>query len=249
MIELINFTKNYKNFTACKEINFTCENFEITGLLGPNGAGKSTILKAICGVHFPSFGKVLVEGISVEENSVDVQKLIGYVSEDSEFPSYYSVLELITEVGKLRLQSLYSYDKDKLQKQIQYVVSVMDLTDVLEKKVSTLSKGYKQRLAFALALIHDPKVLILDEPVSGLDPMQIVEMRSLIKKIGKEKIVLLSTHLMQEAKELCDKIVILHKGQIIAKGTVKEICNITKTDDLEKAFVILAKNKDYEKNV
>ena len=119
----------------------------------------------------------------------------------------------------------------------------MDLKDVFLKNVGTLSKGYKQRLSFALALVHEPKVLILDEPVSGLDPMQIVEMRALIKKLGKDKTILLSTHLMQEAKELCDEIVILHKGKVIITGTVDEICQKTNTDDLEKAFLVLASEK------
>ena len=239
MIELVDFCKNYKKVTACKNISFTCEDCQITGLLGPNGAGKSTILKAICGVHFPTSGKVFVETLPVEEKTVEAQKLIGYVSENAEYPNYYNVYELIKEVAELRLQN----QKSLVNQQIEKVISIMDLKDVFLKNVGTLSKGYKQRLSFALALVHDPKVLILDEPVSGLDPMQIVEMRALIKKLGKQKTILLSTHLMQEAKELCAEIVILHKGKVIITGTVDEICQKTKTDDLEKAFLVLASEK------
>lgn len=241
MIELIDFTKKYKNFTACNNISFVCEDCQITGLLGPNGAGKSTILKAICGVHFPTFGKVFVDELSVEEKTVEVQKLIGYVSENAVYPGYYSVLELLTEICELRFRTKDNYSRKENLEKIEKVVSQMELEEVLYKKISTLSKGYKQRLSFATALIHNPKVLILDEPVSGLDPMQIVEMRSLIKKLGKEKTILLSTHLMQEAKELCDKVLILHKGKLIAKGTVDEVCKKTNTTDLEKAFLVLAK--------
>lgn len=239
MIELVDFTKNYKKITACNNINFTCKDCEITGLLGPNGAGKSTILKAICGIHYPTSGKVLVDGISVEENTVDAQKLIGYVSETADYPKYYKVLELIKEVADLRLIE----NKSLINQQIEKVISLMELEDVCYQNVETLSKGFKQRLSFALALIHNPKILILDEPVSGLDPMQIVEMRCLIKKLGKEKTILLSTHLMQEASELCDNIVILHKGNLIAQGSVEEICKKTNTQDLEKAFLVLAKDK------
>ena len=213
-------------------------------MLGPNGAGKSTILKAICGVHFPTSGKVFVETLPVEEKTVEAQKLIGYVSENADFPSFYTVLELLKEVGELRHKANFINDKNLLENQIQNVISLVDLKDVLNKKLSELSKGYKQRVSFALALIHNPKVLILDEPVSGLDPMQIVEIRTLIKKLSKEKTILLSTHLMQEAKELCDKIVILHKGTLIAKGTVEEICNKANTKDLEQAFLVLAKEKE-----
>lgn len=244
MIELVDFCKNYKKITACKNISFTCEDCQITGLLGPNGAGKSTILKAICGVHFPTSGKVFVETLPVEEKTVEAQKLIGYVSENADFPSFYTVLELLKEVGELRHKANFISDKNLLENQIQNVISLVDLKEVLNKKLSELSKGYKQRVSFALALIHNPKVLILDEPVSGLDPMQIVEIRTLIKKLSKEKTILLSTHLMQEAKELCDKIVILHKGTLIAKGTVEEICKKANTKDLEQAFLVLAKEKE-----
>lgn len=240
MIELVDFQKKYDKFSACENVNFLCKDCKITGLLGPNGAGKSTIIKAICGVHYPSSGKILVDGISVEENTVEAQKLIGYVSENAEYPNYYNVYELIKEVAELRLQN----QKSLVNQQIEKVISIMDLKDVFLKNVGTLSKGYKQRLSFALALVHEPKVLILDEPVSGLDPMQIVEMRALIKKLGKDKTILLSTHLMQEAKELCDEIVILHKGKVIITGTVDEICQKTNTDDLEKAFLVLASEKN-----
>ena len=239
MIELVDFSKNYKKITACKNINFTCNDCQITGLLGPNGAGKSTILKAICGIHYPTSGKVLVNGISVEEKAVEAQKIIGYVSETTEFPNYLKVYELLNYVADIRLGKNKSYIKHQIEK----VVDLMSLRDVFTQNLNSLSKGYRQRVSFALALIHNPDVLILDEPVSGLDPMQIVEMRTLIKKLSKEKTILLSTHLMQEAKELCDNIIILHKGKLIANGSVEEICSTTNTSDLESAFLLLAKDK------
>lgn len=248
MIELVNFTKKYKDVTACKNINFSCEDCKITGLLGPNGAGKTTVIKGICAIHYPTSGKILVDGISVEEEPVKAQKLIGYVSETSEYPVYLKVSEILRDVAELRLlQNGEILNKKIVNQRIEKVVSLMELEEVFLKNVTTLSKGFKQRLSFALALIHDPKILILDEPVSGLDPMQIVEMRSLIRKLGKEKTVLLSTHLMQEAKELCDEIVILHKGNLIANGTVKEICKKTNTQDLEKAFLVLAQDTKLKK--
>ena len=240
MIELVNFTKNYKNLTACNNISFTCKDFQITGLLGPNGAGKTTIIKAICGIHYPTSGKVLVNGISVEDQTVEAQKMIGYVSETTEFPNYLKVYELLESVADIRLGK----NKTLIKQQIEKVVTLMGLKDVFTRNLNNLSKGYKQRVSFALALIHDPKVLILDEPVSGLDPMQIVEIRSLIKKLSKEKTILLSTHLMQEAKELCDNIIILHKGNLIASGSVEDICSTANTSDLESAFLVLAKDKE-----
>ncbi len=241
MIELKSFTKQYGKKTAVSDISFICPDCMITGLIGANGAGKTTILKAICGIHYPTEGSVVVDGVSVEENPVNAQLNIGYVSENAAFPENYYVLEYLNECACLRERAGSSIlsGKEAKKNQISKMIELFSLESVLDKKISALSKGYRQRLSFAQAFIHEPSVLVLDEPVSGLDPLQISEMRNIICKAGKTKTVLLSTHFMQEAETLCDKIVFLHEGKKIAEGSSDEICSKAGTDKLEDAFIKL----------
>lgn len=241
MIELKSFTKQYGKKTAVSDISFICPDCMITGLIGANGAGKTTILKAICGIHYPTEGSVAVDGVSVEDNPVNAQLNIGYVSENAVFPENYYVLEYLKECAYLReiAGSAILCDKESKKNQISKMIKLFSLESVLDKKISALSKGYRQRLSFAQAFFHEPSILILDEPVSGLDPLQISEMRSIISEAGKTKTVLLSTHFMQEAETLCDKIVFLHEGNKIAEGSSEEICRKAGTDNLEDAFIKL----------
>lgn len=234
MIELVDFSKSYeKNLFAVKNVNLKAENGQITGLLGLNGTGKTTIIKAITGNHFATSGKILITEknsfkFNIEENIEKAKKIIGYVPEQIFFPNRLKVEEYISLV---KMQ--FSVSDEDLEK----TINLCGLSEVLSKKIGTLSKGYRQRLGFAQALIHNPENIVLDEPVNGLDPAQIIQMRKLIKKIAETKTVIISTHLMQEVEALCTKIYILNNGSIAIAGTEQEILLKTGTKNIENAFL------------
>ncbi len=234
MIELVDFSKSYeKNLFAVKNVNFKAENGQITGLLGLNGAGKTTIIKAMTGNHFATSGKILITEKSgfkfnIEDNIEKAKKIIGYVPEQLFFPNRLKVEEYL-----LLVKMQFSVSDKNFEK----TVELCGLSEVLSKKIGTLSKGYRQRLGFAQALIHNPEIIILDEPVNGLDPAQIIQMRKIIKKIAETKTVIISTHLMQEVEALCTKIYILNNGSIALEGTEQEILLKTGTQDIENAFL------------
>ena len=234
MIELVDFSKSYeKNLFAVKNVNLKAENGQITGLLGLNGTGKTTIIKAITGNHFATSGKILITEkngfkFNIEENIEKAKKIIGYVPEQIFFPNRLIVEEYISLV---KMQ--FSVSDEDLEK----TINLCGLSEVLSKKIGTLSKGYRQRLGFAQALIHNPENIVLDEPVNGLDPAQIIQMRKLIKKIAETKTVIISTHLMQEVEALCTKIYILNNGSIAIAGTEQEILLKTGTKNIENAFL------------
>ena len=239
MIELINFSKKYNKSAeyVVKDISLSAEKGKITGLLGLNGAGKTTIIKAICTRHYASEGIVNVSDkqgtfFSAEKNPEIVRSLIGYVPEVSDLPLQQTVLEFLDFSGTVHGLSNNS-KKDNLEK----VISDCDLSNVLSKKIGSLSKGFKQRVSFAAALIHDPANLILDEPMGGLDPAQIIQFRKLIKKIAETKTVLISTHLMQEVEALCSCVYILSKGKIVISGSEQDIIQKTKSASIEDAFL------------
>lgn len=247
MIKLDSFTKQYNSEkNAVENISFEVAQNSITGLLGPNGAGKTTIIKAICSIHYPTSGNVFVYDKKKNEyNTADdvenAKKLIGFVSE---IPNLYKNLTVI-EYLKMTME-VWGLSEDAQKVQLNKVIDQFKIKDVLVQKISTLSKGYCQRVNFAAALIHDPEILILDEPSSGLDPNQIIENRNLIKEFSKSKTILLSTHIMQEAENLCDNVVIISQGKLLAKGTVEEVKKIAKAKDLEAAYVNLTKNAGKE---
>lgn len=247
MIELSSVSKTYKGSLkpAVNDISITIKDSRVTGLLGPNGAGKTTLLKAILGIHFPDKGTITINGHSYEDYR-EIQRITGFVSENARFSEQYLVSELLWEQASIR------YDagslKDLPVHAIKKAVKQFALEDVLEKKIKTLSKGYRQRLSFALAILHDPAILILDEPVSGLDPLQIVEMRKYINLLSETKTILLSTHLMQEAESLCSDIIIMHQGKMIATGSAESICSSVKAKTLEDAFIALVSEKDTDKD-
>ncbi len=234
MIELVDFSKSYeKNLFAVKNVNLKAENGQITGLLGLNGAGKTTIIKAMTGNHFATSGKILITEKSgfkfnIEDNIKEAKKIIGYVPEQLFFPNRLKVEEYLFLV---KMQFSVS------EKNFEKTVELCGLSEVLSKKIGTLSKGYRQRLGFAQALVHNPEIIVLDEPVNGLDPAQIIQMRKLIKKIAETKTVIISTHLMQEVEVLCTKIYILNNGSIALEGTEQEILLKTGTKNIENAFL------------
>ena len=218
MIKIENLSKNYGTVKAVRSISFDLKDGEIVGFLGANGAGKSTTLKMITGYISPTSGNVHVDGLNIIEDSLEIQKQIGYLPELN--PLYtemkvYDYLQFHAETRGIKGNDF----KNSLGK----VVKDCGLNGIVHKTIGNCSKGYKQRLGLAAAMIHDPKILILDEPVSGLDPNQIVEIRQLIKKVGKEKLVLMSSHILQEIQATVDRIIIINEGKIVADGTSEEL--------------------------
>lgn len=228
-IEVKQITKKYGEQKALDNVSFAINTGEVVGFLGPNGAGKSTMMKIITGFIPPTQGEVFVEGLDITENSMEVRKLIGYLPEHN--PLY---LDMYVKEYLEFIAGIY-----KLKNSRQYVADMINRTGLeveKHKKIGALSKGYRQRVGMAQALIHNPKVLILDEPTSGLDPNQIIEIRNLISEIGKEKTIMLSTHIMQEVQAICDKIIILNSGQIVANDETQNIQNQV-TSDTQVIFV------------
>lgn len=216
-ITISNLTKNYGDQKAIDNISFTAANNEIVGFLGPNGAGKSTTMKIVMGYVKADSGNVIVNGIDVNTNSVEAKKQIGYLPEGN--PLYHEMyvreyLNFIAEIHQI---------KTNRKKRIEEVIDITGLRIESNKKTGQLSKGYKQRVGLAAALIHNPGVLILDEPTSGLDPNQIVEIRQVIKNLGKDKTVLFSSHILQEVESICDRVVIINKGSIVADDTLSNL--------------------------
>ena len=218
MIHAENLTKYYDTFCAVDGINFDIEKGEIIGLLGPNGAGKTTTLRMLTGYFTPSAGDIRVKDVSVRENPLAAKSLIGYLPESA--PLYKSMLVYDYLEHIARIRGITGEAKDKRLKDL---VEICGLHGIMHKTIDTLSKGLKQRVGLAHAMMSDPEILVLDEPTSGLDPNQIVEIREIIRKIGREKTVILSTHILSEAEATCDRIVIINKGKIIADGSTSDI--------------------------
>ena len=227
-IEVRNLVKEYGEQKAVNNISFTVNKGEIVGFLGPNGAGKSTTMKILTGYLQQTSGKALVCGINVSDDPLEVKKKIGYLPELNAL--YYDMyvreyLDFIAELHKV----------NDRKKAVNQSIELVGLTTEAKKKIGQLSKGYKQRTGLAAALIHDPEVLILDEPTSGLDPNQIIEIREVIKKQGEKKTVLFSSHILQEVEAMCERVIIINKGEIVAddlltnlKGEGKSLENIFK---------------------
>lgn len=209
--------KMYGNQRAVDQVTFGINSGEIVGFIGPNGAGKSTVMKIICGYISATSGLVSVNGFDVEKQSMDVRRNIGYLPEHNPLYLDMFVKEYLTFVaGLFKLGS-------STKQRISDIVEATGLGNEQHKKIGALSKGYRQRVGLAQALIHDPEVLILDEPTTGLDPNQIIEIRTLISELGKSKTVLLSTHIMQEVEAICGKTIIINKGKIVADAAVNEL--------------------------
>ncbi len=213
-----NLTKKYGAQRAVDDISFRVKTGEILGFLGPNGAGKTTTMKAITTFLNPNEGDIYVGNFSVSENPDEVKQNIGYLPENNPLYSEMPVIDYLKFVANLQ-----KVDKSKVRDKLLEMINICGLEGEKHKKINELSKGYKQRVGLAQALIHDPEVLILDEPTSGLDPNQIVEIRELIKKIGREKTVILSSHILAEVEATCDRILIINKGKIVADGTAGEL--------------------------
>jgi ABC-2 type transport system ATP-binding protein len=213
-IEVNHLTKLYGNQKALNNISFKIDKGEIVGFLGPNGAGKSTMMKILTTYIDATEGEAKVNDFDVQKNALDVQKRVGYLPEHNPLYLDMYVKEYLTFNA-----NVYKIDKDR----ISDVITLTGLTLEAHKKIGQLSKGYRQRVGLASALLHDPEVLILDEPTTGLDPNQLVEIRQLIKSLGKEKTVFLSTHIMQEVEAICDRVIIINNGEIVADKKLTEL--------------------------
>ena len=218
MIRIENLSKDYGDVKAVQSISFSLNDSEIVGFLGANGAGKSTTLKMITGYLTPTSGNVYVNDQNIVDHCIDIQKQIGYLPELNPLYTEMKVHEYLKFHADIR-----SIKDSDFSEALKRVVRECGLQGVVHRTVGNCSKGYKQRIGLAAAMIHDPKILILDEPVTGLDPNQIVEIRSLIKKLGKEKLVLMSSHILQEIQATVDRIIIIDQGEIVADGTSDEL--------------------------
>jgi ABC-2 type transport system ATP-binding protein len=216
-----NLLKQYGSQNAVNVISFRVEAGEIVGFLGPNGAGKSTTMKIATGYVPPTSGEVSVAGFDVTTQPLEVKKVTGYLPEHNPLYTDMYVHEYLGFVGKL-----YGIHGKTLKSRVGEMVELCGLTVEQNKKIETLSKGYRQRVGLAQALIHNPKVLILDEPTTGLDPNQILEIRSLIKNISKNKTVIFSTHIMQEVSALCDRVIVINKGELVADDSLSNLMKL-----------------------
>jgi ABC-2 type transport system ATP-binding protein len=213
-IAVKNITKLYGEQKALNNVSFSIEKGEIVGFLGPNGAGKSTMMKIISGYIKASEGEVLVNNFDISTHKIDAQKHLGYLPENN--PLY---LDMYVKEYLQFNASIHKIPKSAIEE----IIAKVGLTPEAHKKISQLSKGYRQRVGLAAALLHNPEVLILDEPTTGLDPNQLAEIRSLIKEVGKDKTVLFSTHILQEVEAICDRVILIHHGEIIADKNLKEL--------------------------
>ncbi len=226
-VEVKELSKIYGSQHAVDNISFSIKEGEIVGFLGPNGAGKSTTMKVATTYIPPTSGTIEVCGYDVIDKPMEVRKNIGYLPEHNPLYLDMYVHEYIRFIG-----SLHGIKGRNLVDRVKYMVELCGLTVEQNKKIGALSKGYRQRVGLAQALVHDPKVLILDEPTTGLDPNQIVEIRSLIKSIAKDKTIIFSTHIMQEVQEICDRVIIINKGKIIADKPLNEMQSVTENQSV-----------------
>ena len=218
MIEINNLTKKFDQFVAVDNLSFTVKEGEVLGFLGPNGAGKSTTMKVITGFLSPTSGSVTIDGNDISQQSLKAKSLIGYLPEGA--PSYgdMTTIEFLRFIAQVR-----GFRGEEIDKRVEHVIAEVALEAVREQSIETLSKGFKRRVGLAQAIMHDPKVLILDEPTDGLDPNQKHHVRELIKNLAKDKIVIISTHILEEVTAVCTRAIIIAKGCIVADGTPAEL--------------------------
>ena len=218
MIQIENLTKYYGDMCAVDQINFEIHKGEILGLLGPNGAGKTTTLRMLTGFLQPTSGSIQVKNYSIEKDVLQIKKLLGYLPESA--PLYHDMLtyDYLNYVADIR-----EISRDKKLIRIRQLADLCGINEVMHQPIGELSKGYKQRVGLAHAMMKDPEILVFDEPTSGLDPNQIVEIRQIIKRIGKEKTIILSTHILSEAEATCDRVAIINRGKIVADGSTEDL--------------------------
>ena len=238
MIQVENLTKYYHTLCAVDQVNFDIQKGEILGLLGPNGAGKTTTLRMLTGYLRPSSGNIRVKGLRIDKHILEIKKILGYLPESA--PLYHDMLvfDYLNYVAAIR-----QINGDKKMARIRRLADLCGINEVMHQPIGELSKGYKQRVGLAHAMMNDPEVLVLDEPTSGLDPNQIVEIRKIIKEIGKEKTIILSSHILSEAEATCDRIVIISQGKIVADGSAD---NLKQSTGGKNIMNLSVQNTDYK---
>jgi ABC-2 type transport system ATP-binding protein len=238
MIQVESLTKYYHDLCAVNAISFEIQKGEILGLLGPNGAGKTTTLRMLTGFLQPTDGSIRVKDYSIEKHPLEIKRILGYLPESA--PLYHDMLvyDYLNYVADIR-----EIDKRRKLDRIRQLGDLCGINNVMHQPIGELSKGYKQRVGLAHAMMTDPEILVLDEPTSGLDPNQIVEIRQIIKRIGKEKTIILSTHILSEAEATCDRVVIINKGKIVADDSTENL----KESAVDKKYIQLSlRNADFK---
>ena len=228
-ISVKNLSKHYGQQKAVNQISFDAKPGRILGFLGPNGAGKSTTMKMLTGYLQPTSGNAEIAGKDIQVEPLEVKKQIGYLPENTPLYMDMYVREFLSFVAQ-------TYGLSDITKRVEEVIQQVGLTQEQHKKIGMLSKGYKQRVGLAQAIIHQPQVLILDEPTSGLDPNQLSDIRALIKNLGKDRTVIISTHIMQEVEAICDDVIIINKGVLVANSSIEELKKAHQNKTLEQIF-------------
>ena len=231
MISLSNITKKFDDFIAVDNLSINVNSGEVLGFLGPNGAGKSTTMKMITGFIKPTEGIIKIKGMNVETKSIECKKLIGYLPEGAPLYGDMTPINMLKFVSYIR-----GMTSQEFKKALDSVVIKTEITDVINQPIDTLSKGYKRRVGLAQALIHDPKILILDEPTDGLDPNQKHHIRNLINEMGKEKAIIISTHILEEVDAVCTRACIIAKGRKLIDKKPSELKKLFKNKDLDSIF-------------
>lgn len=239
MIEINDLTKYYGDLCALDHVSLTIEKGRILGLLGPNGAGKTTAMRILTGYLSPTSGTVIAKGFSINGNMLEIKKMIGYLPESAPLYQDMLVFDYLSYVAEIR-----GLGRGAMISRIKELSDICGLREVMHRSIHELSKGYKQRVGLAHAMMSDPEILVLDEPTSGLDPNQIVEIRDIIKKIGREKTVILSTHILSEVEATCDRVVIINRGRIVADGSTEEL---RKSSESEYSLRVKLRGADEKK--
>lgn len=230
MIEVANLTRYYGDFPALRDVSFRVAEGQIIGLLGLNGAGKSTTLKILAGLIPPSSGTVLIEGHDIVDDPASLRSRIGYLPEDPPLYTDMTVAAFVAYIGRMKGMSAAD-----VARRLPEVLATSQLTDRADQVIAELSHGFRKRVGIAQAIIHDPRLVILDEPISGLDPVQIVEMRKVIRSLGRKRVVMVSSHILSEIHETCDRIIVLRDGMLVAEGTEEELTRQVTQDRLRVA--------------
>ena len=241
MLEISGMTKNFGDFCAVNNVSFKAQSGEILGLLGPNGAGKTTTMRMITGLLRPTRGDALICGHSINSNRLKAQKNFGYAPENAPLYEEMYVREFLNFVGNMR-----EIPREEMDQRVDDIVSMCSLQDFEFQKIETISKGQKRRVSLAQGLIHDPNVLILDEPTDGLDPNQKHDMRQLIKELAKKKCILISTHILEEVSEVCDKCIIIGQGEKLFEGTPDQLKSKSNKGRMQDVFRAITTNQDVE---
>ncbi|RKX24695.1 MAG: ABC transporter ATP-binding protein [Candidatus Zixiibacteriota bacterium] len=240
MIEARGLSKYYGSFVAIEDISFSIPRGQIVAFLGPNGAGKSTTMKILSGFLAPSSGTAYLAGLNISTDRLEAARILGYLPENGPLYDNMTPLEMLRFLGEAR-----GVEGSHLQRRIDEVNEACALEQVMEKPIGKLSRGYRQRVGLAQALLHDPEVLIMDEPTAGLDPNQIQDFRTNIKQLGKSKTILLSTHILQEVQAVAERVLVVHNGRLLFDGTPDELCG---SSTMEESFYQLTGNLPLDAN-